>query len=66
MFCRGSDSSAYAAPHQSSNMKEADINRLVKLIRKSDSVLDMELDPLHVVAERRMLSKLFSVVDNTS
>ncbi len=45
-------------------MRVADRNKLDKLIRRAGSVLDMELDSVHVVAERRMLSKLYSILDN--
>lgn len=36
------------------------------MIRRVDSVVGVELDILYVVAERRMLSKLFLVLVNTS
>jgi len=49
-----------------SNMKVADSNTLDKLIRRAGSILGEELDPLLVVAERRMLSKLLSILDNPS
>ncbi len=49
-----------------SSMKVADRNKLDKLIRRAGSVLGMELDPVHVVAERRMLSKFDSILDNPS
>ncbi len=47
-------------------MKVADRNKLDKLIRRAGSVLGMELDPVHIVSERRMLSKFYSILDNSS
>ncbi len=47
-------------------MRVADRNKLDKLIKRAGSVLDMELDSVHVVAERRMLSKFYSILYNPS
>ncbi len=49
-----------------SGLKVADANRLNKLIRKAAAVVGVELDSLTVVSERRMLSKLLAILDNTS
>lgn len=46
------------------NIKVADKSRLDKLIRRAGFVLGIKQDPVHVVAERRMLSKLRSSLDN--
>ena len=45
------------------SLRVADTNRLNKLFQKVSSVLRVELDPLHVVVERKMLSKLLSIMD---
>lgn len=42
------------------------VDRQDKLIRRGGSVLSVELEPLHVVAERSMLAKTLSILDNTS
>ena len=49
-----------------SGMKVADTNRLNKLIRRAGDVVGEELDTLMTVAERRMLSRLQSILDNVS
>ena len=48
-----------------SGLKVTDNNRLHKLIRRAGEVVGEELDTLTIVAERRMLSKLQSILDNT-
>ena len=45
---------------------ERDRKRLNKLVRKATSVLGCPLDSVEEVAERRVLSKLRSIMDNTS
>ena len=49
-----------------SGLKVADNNRLSKLIRRAGDVVGEELDTLTTVAERRMLSRLQSILDNVS
>ena len=49
-----------------SGLKVADNNRLNKLIRRAGDVVGEELDTLTTVAERRMLSKLQSILDNVT
>ena len=49
-----------------SGLKVADNNRLHKLIRRAGNVVGEELDTLTTVAERRMLSKLQSILDNVT
>ena len=49
-----------------SGLKVADNNRLHKLIRRASDVMGEELDTLTTVAERRMLSKLQSILDNVT
>jgi len=56
----------YAVVCWGSRVKAADANRLNKLIRKAGSVLGVELKSLGEVSERRMLSKLLSIMDNAS
>lgn len=60
------DAILYAVVGWDSSLRVAETNRLSKLIQKASSVLAVELDPLHVVTERGMLSKLLSIMDNTS
>ncbi|XP_036395492.1 upstream-binding protein 1-like [Megalops cyprinoides] len=45
---------------------DRDRRRLDKLIRRASSVLDSPLDSVEEVGEKRMLSKLASIMDNTS
>ena len=47
-------------------LKAADANRLNKLIRRARDVVGLELGSLTTVTERRMLSKLHSIMDNVS
>uniref|UniRef100_A0AAX7SJH0 Reverse transcriptase domain-containing protein n=1 Tax=Astatotilapia calliptera TaxID=8154 RepID=A0AAX7SJH0_ASTCA len=56
----------YAVACWGSRLRVADANRLNKLIRKASNVVGMELDSLKVVSERRMLSKIKTMLDNTS
>ena len=49
-----------------SGLSVADNNRLSKLIRRASDVVGEELDTLTTVAERRMLSRLQSILDNVS
>jgi len=49
-----------------SRVKASGANRLNKLIRKAGSDLGVELEFVVVVSERRMLSKLLSIMDNAS
>ena len=49
-----------------SGLKVADNNRLNKLIRRAGDVVGEELDTLTTVAERRMLSRLQSILDNVA
>lgn len=46
------------------NIKKQDASRLDKLVRKAGSVVGTELDSLITVAERRVLSKLLSIMEN--
>ena len=50
----------------SSELKVTDNNRLNKLIRRASNVMGEELDTLTTVAERRMLSRLQSILDNVT
>ena len=59
----------FAVTCRGSGLKVADNNRLHKLIRRAGDVMGEELDNLttvaeRTVAERRMLSKLKSILDN--
>lgn len=45
---------------------ERDRKRLNKLVRRASSVLDCPLETIEEVGERRMLTKLTSIIDNTS
>ena len=56
----------YAVACWGSRLRVADANRLDKLIRKASNVVGMELDSLRVVSERQMLSKIKTMLDNTS
>ena len=49
-----------------SGMRIADTNRLERLIRRAGDVVGEELDTLTTVAERRMLSRFQSILDNVS
>ena len=49
-----------------SSISAADRKRLNKLVKKASSVLGCPLDPVEVVADRRMIAKLSSLMDNTS
>jgi len=49
-----------------SSLRVADANRLNRLIWKASDVVGLEFDSLEVVSERRMLSKLSSILDNDS
>jgi len=52
----------YAVVCWGSRVKVADANRLNKLIRKAGSVLGVALESLVEVSERRVLSKLLSII----
>ena len=56
----------YAVACWGSRLRVADANRLNKLIRKASDIVGMECDSLTVVSERRMLSKLRTIMDNIS
>ncbi|CAI5671505.1 unnamed protein product [Oreochromis niloticus] len=56
----------YAVACWGSRLRVADANRLDKLIRKASNVVGMELDSIKVVSERRMLSKIKTMLDNSS
>ena len=47
-------------------LRQADKGKLNKLVKKANSVVGGGLDSLEVVAERRMSSKLMSILDNPS
>ncbi|KAI4877474.1 hypothetical protein NFI96_030848, partial [Prochilodus magdalenae] len=49
-----------------SSISTADRKRLNKLLKRAGSVLGSPLDPVHVVGDRRMLSKLASMLENDS
>ena len=55
----------YAIVCWGSRLKVADTNRLNKLIRKASDVVGVQLDSLTEVMERRMLSRLQDIMDNT-
>uniref|UniRef100_A0A1A8G3I2 Uncharacterized protein n=1 Tax=Nothobranchius korthausae TaxID=1143690 RepID=A0A1A8G3I2_9TELE len=42
----------------------ANENKLNKLMQKAGSVVEVELNVLRVVTEKRMLSKIRAIVDN--
>ena len=50
----------------SSSITAADRKRLNKLIRKASSVLGCPLDPVEVVGDRRMTTKLLSIMEDAS
>ena len=52
--------------HAGAVIKVADNSRLNKLIRRGGDVVGEELNTLTTVAERRMLSKLQSILDNVT
>ncbi|KAI4885738.1 hypothetical protein NFI96_000237 [Prochilodus magdalenae] len=56
----------YAVACWGSRLRVADANRLNKLIRKASDVVGVELDSLMAVSERRTLSKLQTIMDNSS
>lgn len=56
----------FAAICWGSSIRANDSKRLNKLIKKAGSVLGSALEPLESVVERRMLYKLFNIMDNTS
>ena len=49
-----------------SGMRVADTNRLNRLIKRAGDVVGEELDTLTTVADRRMLSRLRTIMDNAS
>lgn len=54
----------YAGPMES--RQQAGRQRLDRLIRKADSVLEWPLDSVEVVREGRTVNKLASLMDNPS
>ena len=56
----------FAVTCWSSGLKVADNNRLNKLIRRTGDVVGEELDTLTTVAERRMLTRFQSILDNVT
>lgn len=55
-----------AAVSWESRLRVADTNRLNKMIHKASHVVGEELDSLRVMSERKMLSKLRTIVDSPS
>ncbi|KAK0139729.1 hypothetical protein N1851_023362 [Merluccius polli] len=55
----------YAVACWGSRLKVRDANRLNKVIRKASHVVGEELDSLTAVSERRMLSRIRSILDNS-
>lgn len=49
-----------------SRLKTADTNRLTKPISRAGSVLDVDLESVAEVSERRKLRKLLGIGDNVS
>ena len=47
------------------NIKKRDASRLDKLVRKAGSVLGTELESLASMADRRVLCKLLSIMNNS-
>lgn len=56
----------YAVLCWGSGAKVKHTNQLNKLIKKASSIIGEELVPLEVVAEKRIMSKLLTILDNTS
>ncbi|XP_054866081.1 uncharacterized protein LOC129348770 [Amphiprion ocellaris] len=56
----------YAVVCWGAGSTERDRKRLNRLVRRAGSVLDCSLDSIEEVGERRMLSKLTSIMDNPS
>ena len=56
----------YAVVCWRGGMAERDRGKLNKLVRRVSSVLDCPLKSIEQVGEERMLSKLTSIMDNTS
>lgn len=54
----------YAVVCWGGQIKKGDKARLDKLVKKAGSVVGIELEPLTSVAERRVLSRLLSILDN--
>ena len=48
-----------------SKLKVQDTNRLNKHIRKASEIIAEEIDSLTAVSERRMLSRIRSILDNS-
>ena len=53
----------YAVVCWGSSLRVRDTNRLNKIIKKAGHVVGEELDSLTVVSERRMLSKILTILD---
>ena len=49
-----------------SSIRARDSKKLNKVIKKAGSVLENAMEPLELVAERRMLYKRLNIMDNTS
>ncbi len=54
----------YAVVYWGGSIKRRDTTRLDKLVRKAGSVVGAELDTLTSVAEKRILGKILSILDN--
>lgn len=56
----------YAGVSWGTEAKAKEVKRLYKLINNAGSVRGTVLDPLEVVVERRIMSELQTIMDNTS
>jgi len=56
----------YAVVCWGGNSKKRDASRLDRLVRRAGSVVGSELDSLAIVAEKRTLDKLLSILDNAN
>lgn len=56
----------YAEVYWGTGIRVGDCNLLNKLIRKAGSVTGVDLEPLELVSERRMMPKLPTIMDNMS
>lgn len=56
----------YAVVCWGTGIRVGDANWLNKLIRRTGSVIGVNLQPLEFVSERRMISQLLTIMDNMS
>ena len=62
----GDSAILYAAACWCSRLRVADSNRLCNLIGKASDVVGIECDSLMVMPERKMLTKLWKILDSVS